>query len=198
MHLSRTLTAAVLIAAGLSACTTAGPTELTAPTTSRSAAPSVTASPTTSAQPSSSTTSSPTPAVATDPHAMAGDPLKIGSADLKGSARAYAAAVSNRSWINVVTLSCPGLQPGTDPDGVEQALEDATPRMSLTVDKVAKGRLGAEAEAELVDPGLDVDDYATVVFAVGEGSEYPNPTMTARYVHNPETGWLYCGMAPNA
>ncbi|HSF26376.1 MAG TPA: hypothetical protein VLC50_02545 [Actinomycetes bacterium] len=119
-----------------------------------------------------------------------------GPLELPDQAAALAEAFSAADYGVVWDLACPGARQNASRDEFATTMS-AVLTVELANPTVLDEGLTDEARADLRDPGTAYDDEALVRFDVGPGSNYPNPTMTAWFV-NTDTGWLYCGMVPDA
>lgn len=193
-HLTRTAALSMLALSVLTGCSdakTADAPVSAEPSTSSTATTGGGDHPTATVKPAPDTTSIPTPDTITDP-----SPGRPGNATLTASAQQYATAVSVGRYEDVAAIACPGLLRGMSPKAYADSLS-AAPRQSLTVEDARPGDIAAEVVAELVKPGVSVDEQALVTLTVGPGSQIPSSTVVARFVHS-AAGWQYCGTLPDA
>ena len=94
-------------------------------------------------------------------------------------------------------LACPDLRKDAEPRRVRRH-DRGSSRSDSANPTVLDDAVDDETQRRARRPrSVAHDDQRLVRFDVAPGSANPNPTMTAWFVHT-GTGWLYCGMVPDA
>jgi hypothetical protein len=106
----------------------------------------------------------------------------------------YALAVNAGDYGAVYDLSCPGIR-GTDSRAEFAEYMQFAPQLKVAVTS-SETKDGPFEHQVLPAPGVNVDKHALTTFEVLHGSEDPETSYTAVFVHSDQDGWSYCGALP--